>query len=219
MAKAPATAGKADVKTKPPAVRAAIYARVSTEGQELGMQLTDLRNYVARMGWHADEFLEKASSVKKRPVFDRMLEGARKGKHQVILVWRLDRFARSMRDFVNITLQLKSWNVRLISITEGVDSGNENPFAEFMMKLLALLAELERKIIVARVTAGLAEARRKGKRLGHPLRVFARGKAAKLRAAGKSWRAIARELQVPMSTVRDALGAGGDRRKRGVRQS
>jgi DNA invertase Pin-like site-specific DNA recombinase len=200
-------------------IRVAMYARVSTQKQELAMQLTDLRKYCKRMGWPADEFLEKASSVKRRPVFDEMLKDARQGKYQIILVWRLDRFARSMRDFVNITLELKSWGVRLISATENVDSGNENPFAEFMMKLLGLLAELERKIIVARVTAGLAEAKRQGKVLGPPKRVFARGKAAKLREQGMSWRAIAAKLNVPMTTVRDALGAGGDRRKRGVRQS
>lgn len=183
------------------------------------MQLTDLRKYCARMDWQADEYVEKASSVKKRPVFERMLEAARKGEYQIILVWRLDRFARSMQDFVNIILELKSWRVRLISATENVDSGDENPFAQFMMKLLGLLAELERKIIVARVQAGVNEAQRQGKHCGRPTKVFARGKARKLRKEGMSWRAIAAELGVSMSTVRDALGANGDRRRRGVRKA
>ncbi len=183
------------------------------------MQLTDLRKYVARHEWQADEFIEKASSVKRRPVFERMLQDAKAGKYGVILVWRLDRFARSMQDFVNITLELKSWGVRLISATENVDSGDENPFAQFMMKLLGLLAELERKIIVARVQAGVAEARRQGKHCGRPTKVFARGKAAKLRKQGLSWRAIAAKMQVSVSTIRDALGEGGDRRLRGVRKA
>lgn len=182
------------------------------------MQLTDLRKYVARHEWQADEFIEKASSVKRRPVFERMLQDAKAGKYGVILVWRLDRFARSMQDFVNITLELKSWGVRLISATENVDSGDENPFAQFMMKLLGLLAELERKIIVARVQAGVNEARRQGKHCGRPARVFPRGKAAKLRKQGLSWRAIAAKMQVSVSTIRDALGEGGDRRQRGVRK-
>ena len=199
-------------------MRVAIYARVSTQKQEVDMQLTDLRRYVERMEWPADEFVEKASSVKKRPVFEAVLEAARAGKYQVILVWRLDRFARSMKDFVNITLELKSWGVRLISVTENVDSGDENPFAQFMMKLLGLLAELERQIIVARVRAGVAEAQRQGKHCGRPAKVFARAKAAKLRKQGMSWRAIAKELGESVSTIRDALGVGGDRRLRGVRK-
>jgi len=136
----------------------------------------------------------------------------------VVLVWRIDRFARSMKDFVNITLQLKEWKVRLISATESVDSGDENPFAKFMIGLLALLAELERNIIVERVRAGVAEAKRQGKHCGRPMKVFHRDQAAKLRKQNMSWRGIAAQLGVPVSTVRDALGAGGDRRSRGVRK-
>ena len=130
-----------------------IYARVSTKKQETELQLTDLRKHVERMGWRATEYVVKAFSVKQRPVFERMLKDAQAGRIDVVLVWRIDRFARSMRDFVNITLQLKTWNVRLISATENVDSGDENPFAKFMVGLLALLAELERNIIVERVKA------------------------------------------------------------------
>src|ERR1700733_4654440 len=98
-----------------------------------------------------------------------MIEDARKGRVNVILVWRIDRFARSMKDYVNVTLDLYQQKVRLISITENVDTGDENPFAEFQRGLLALLAQLERKIIVARVTAGIAEARRQGKHCGRPV--------------------------------------------------
>ena len=183
------------------------------------MQLTDLRKYVARMEWESVEYLEKASSVKHRPVFEEILREAKAGKIDVLLVWRSDRFARSMKDFVNITLQLKEWRVRLISATENVDSGDDNPFAKFMIGLLALLAELERNIIVERVRAGVAEAQRQGKHCGRPQKIFHRDQAAKLRKQGMSWRAIAAQLQVSMSTVRDALGAGGDRRARGVRKA
>lgn len=108
-------------------MRAAIYARVSSEDQKLDMQLRDLREYATRQGWTATEYLEKESSIKKRPVFERMLDEARAGRVAVILVWRIDRFARSMKDFVTITLQLDSWKVRLSSITESVDTGDVNP--------------------------------------------------------------------------------------------
>ena len=186
-------------------MRVAIYARVSTQDQNTDMQLHDLRKYVARMGWEATEYQEKASSVKTRPVFERMLVDAREGKLGAILVWRIDRFARSMKDFVTITLLLDSWKVRLISITENVDTSDQNPFAEFMRGMLALLAQLERKIIVARVRAGVAEAQRAGKHCGRPKKIFRRDEAAALRKQGMSLRAIARELQVPLTTVVRAL--------------
>lgn len=183
---------------------AAIYARVSTEDQNCGLQLTDLRRYVQRMEWKPVEYVEKESSVKRRPIFERMIADAKAGKVDVILVWRIDRFARSMKDFVTLTLQLDAAKVRLISITENVDTGDENPFAEFQRGLLALLAQLERKIIITRVRAGMAEAKRQGKHCGRPKRVFRRDLVAELRAKGMSWRAIALELGVPVATVRRA---------------
>jgi len=186
-------------------IRAYIYARVSKDAQDNAMQLHDLRNYANRNGWTVTEWTEKESSVKRRPVFQSMLEEASRGKCDVILVWRLDRFARSMKDFVLITQQLDAWGVRLISVTEGMDTGDANPFAEFQRGLLALLAQLERKIIVARVKAGVAEAKRQGKHCGRPTRVWRRDEAAALRRAGMSWRGIARKIGVPEATIRLAL--------------
>jgi site-specific DNA recombinase len=121
---------------------AAIYARMSTADQDNDLQLTELRAYAARMGWRTYEYQEKESSVKKRPVFLGMLDDAKAGKVNVILVWRIDRFARSMKDFVMTTLSLAEWRCRLISITESVDTGDSNPFAEFQRGLLALLAAI-----------------------------------------------------------------------------
>ncbi len=184
---------------------AAIYARVSTEDQSNALQLTDLRGYCERNGWTAIEYTEKASSVKRRPVFERMLADAKAGKVDVILVWRIDRFARSMKDFVDTTLLLDTWKVRLISTTESVDTGDANPFAEFQRGLLALLAQLERKIIIARVRAGIAEAKRQGKHCGRPKLIWRRDEAVRLRAEGLSWRAISRVLEVPMASVRRAV--------------
>jgi DNA invertase Pin-like site-specific DNA recombinase len=187
-------------------MKAAIYARVSTKKQETEMQMTDLRRYVQRQEWEAVEYIEKASSVKHRPVFQQMLADARAGKFDVVLVWRIDRFARSMKDFINITLQLDAWKVRLVSATEPVDSGDQSPFGRFTLQLLALLAELERNIIVARVQSGVEEARRQGRCGGRPRKAFRRDKAAILREGGMSWREIARHLGVAQSTIRLALG-------------
>lgn len=170
------------------------------------MQLHDLRKFAVREEAEAVfEYIEKASSVKHRPVFEQMLTDARAGKFEAIAVWRIDRFARSMKDFVNITLQLDSWHVRLISVTERVDTSDLNPFAEFQRGLLALLAQLERKIIVARVNAGVAEAKRQGKHCGRPVKVFRRDIAVSLRSGGMSWRKIALQLGVPFTTVRTAV--------------
>src|SRR5262245_6933013 len=105
---------------------AAVYARVSTEEQRYDLQLTDLHGHCDRNGWTAIEYVEKASSVKRRPAFERMLKDAQAHKFEVILVWRIDRWARSMKDFVDTTLLLHEWKVRLISITENVDTGDEN---------------------------------------------------------------------------------------------
>src|SRR6266571_7000891 len=74
---------------------AALYARVSKKEQNEAMQLYDLRAYVARMEWESVEYIEKESSVKRRPVFERLLRDAKAGKINVILVWRIDRWARS----------------------------------------------------------------------------------------------------------------------------
>lgn len=192
---------------------AAIYARVSTEDQHLDMQLTDLRAYAARQGYATVEYLEKESSVKKRPVFLRMLDDAKHGRIQIILVWRIDRFARSMKDFVLTTLQLAEWKVRLISTTESVDTGDENPFAEFQRGLLALLAQLERKIIVSRVNAGIAQAQRDGKHCGRPKRIFSRPEAFALQKQGFGLRAIAAKLGVHYATVSRALSVAKDLQK------
>lgn len=200
---------------------AAIYARVSTADQDNDLQLTELRAYAARMGWRTYEYEVKESSVKKRPVFLRMLDDAKAGKVNVIPVWRIDRFARSMKDFVMTTLSLAEWRCRLISITESVDTGDSNPFAEFQRGLLALLAQLERKIIVTRVNAGVRQYKadyaagrigkdkhsKSGKDLavGRPRKIFRRDEMRKLRAGGLPIRAIAVKLGVATMTVSDAL--------------
>jgi putative DNA-invertase from lambdoid prophage Rac len=195
---------------------AALYVRVSTELQDYQLQLHDLRAYAARIGWEVIEYAEKESSVRNRPVFNTMIEDARRGRVNVILVWRIDRFARSMKDYVLVTLDLYQMKCRLISVSENVDTGDENPFAEFQR---GLLAQLERKIIVARVNAGIAQSRRdyvagriekdkhtkSGKDLPHgrPKKIFRRDEVFRLRALKPptSLRKIAGQLGLSMSAV------------------
>lgn len=187
-------------------MKVAIYARVSTEKQKTDMQLTDLREYAQRMGFETVEYLEKESSVKKRPVLERMMMDARLRKFDQVLVWKIDRLARSMKHFIDLVLELDHAGVALHAITQNIRSDQKDPMGKFVLGLFGLLAELERSIIVERVRAGVAEAKRQGKHCGRPKRIFRRDEAAELRAGGMSWRAIAQQMGVPHSTVRAALG-------------
>ena len=186
---------------------AAIYARVSTQDQRYDMQFTELRAYAERMGWAVVEYAEKASSVKKRPVYERMLADARLRKFDVVVVWKIDRFARSMKQFVDNVLALDQSGVRFVAPNQGIDTDAQNPTGKFLMHILAAFAELERNMIVERVRAGVAEAQRQGKHCGRPKRIFRRDEALELRAQGLSLRAVAAALGLPFSTVADALRA------------
>jgi DNA invertase Pin-like site-specific DNA recombinase len=184
---------------------AAIYVRVSTQDQKHDMQLTELRGYVARMGWTAVEYAEKQSSVKHRPVLERLMADARLRKFDVVVVWKLDRFARSMKQFVSNVLELDQAGVRFVAPNQGIDTDKQNPLGKFIMHILAAFAELERDMIVERVRAGVAEAQRQGIHCGRPKRIFRRDEMRALKARGLSLRKIAKELGLPLSTVADAL--------------
>ena len=202
-------------------VIAALYAPVSTELQDYQKELSELRTYSGRMAWESVEYKEEESAGKTRPAFDAMIEDARLGRVNVILVWRIDHFAHSMKDYVLTMLDLYKWKVRLISATENVDTAADHPLAESQRSLLALLATLEHRIVVGRVNAGIARSRRNsksgrigkkkhtrsGKDLppGRPKRIFRRDEAIQLRMQGVSLRKIAAYLGVPFTTVADAL--------------
>jgi putative DNA-invertase from lambdoid prophage Rac len=184
------------------------------------MERHELLTYSGRMAWVAVEYEEKGSG-KRRPVFSAMIEDARLGRVNVILVWRIDHFARSMKDYVLTMLDLYKWKVRLICAAENVDTAADHPLAESQRSLLALLAKLERRIVASRVTAGIARSRRDSKSgrigkkkhtrsgkdlpLGRPKRIFRRDEAIQLRMQGVSLRKIAAYLGVPFTTVADAL--------------
>jgi DNA invertase Pin-like site-specific DNA recombinase len=183
----------------------AIYARVSTQVQETNRQLDPLREFVRRMKWTAIEYLEKESSVKRRPVFDLMIADARLRKFDGVLVWEIDRFARSMNQFVSTVLQLDNAGVWLRALNQNISSERQDPMGQFVLGLFALLAQFERAMIVARVKDGLAAARARGRVGGRPRKVFRRDEAAEMRKNGESWRSIARKLDVPQATIRRVL--------------
>src|SRR5271170_7550716 len=190
------------------AMTIAIYARVSTSDQSCEMQLHELRQYVAKRDWqvfaeYVDTGFSGASS--SRPRLDQLLRDARLRRFEAVLVWKLDRWGRSVAHCVRSIQELVSLGIRFLSPTESIDTGADSPMSKFLLHLFAAFAEMERGIIRERVCAGVRAAKAKGTRLGRPQRVFRRHEAVRhVRAEGKSWRNVAQTLNLPMSTVIDA---------------
>lgn len=200
---------------------AAIYARVSTEDQHCEMQMTELGGIADRMGWEKTVYTEKASTRKDRPVLTQLLADASKRKFDVVLVWKLDRFGRTVRELVDNIERLDNASVRFMCPEQGIDTGNRSATGKLIIHVLAAVAEFERDLIRERTLAGVAEYKRaydagiigkhrhskSGKDLptGRPRRVFRRDEALQMRAQGMSFRAIAKALQVPLGTVYEAV--------------
>lgn len=202
-------ATKKVVPTKPAKqTTAAIYARVSTEDQNNSLQLTELRAYAKRMRWTIIEYTEQVSSMKARPQFARLIEDARLRKIDVVLVWKLDRFARSVQQLTANMLLLDSYGVRFIALTQNIDTDQQNPMSKLLLHILGAFAEFERDIIVERTKAGVAQAKRAGKHCGRPARVFDKTKVRELKRRGLSLREIAEQLGVGRGTVERALKGG-----------
>jgi putative DNA-invertase from lambdoid prophage Rac len=185
----------------------ALYARVSTTDQSCDMQLHELRQYVAKRGWQVyAEYVDTGFSGAKasRPQIDKLIADARQRRFDAVLVWKLDRWGRSVAHCVRSIQELVSLDIRFLSASEGIDTGIDNPMSRFMLHLFAAFAEMEREIIRERVRAGQRAAKARGQCLGRPKRIFRRDEALRLRAEGMSWRNVAKTLKIPMSTVIDA---------------
>src|SRR5437868_6818281 len=148
---------------------AAIYGRVSTLGQDCRMQVEESRQYCARRGWEVyGEFVDRgiSGSREQRPELDRLLTACRKRLVDAVVVYRYDRFARSLRQLVNALEEFRSLGVDFVSLHEGVDTSTPN--GRLVFGIFASIAEFERELIRDRVRSGLAAAKAKGKRLGRP---------------------------------------------------
>jgi putative DNA-invertase from lambdoid prophage Rac len=182
---------------------AAIYARVSTTDQDCAMQLSELRGYVKRMGWDPVEYVEQASGKagSKRPVLAKLMRDANEKRFDVLVVWKLDRFGRSLQELIASVQKLDNRGIRFVVPTQGIDTNNESPTGRLLLHVMGAFAEYERTLIIERVKAGVAEAKRAGKHCGRPQKVFRRDDALALRDKGLSLRAIAAKLDVKLSTV------------------
>ena len=186
--------------------RAGLYARVSTDDQQtLPMQLRALREYVDRRGWTvAMQVREVGSGAAKRQAREKLLDAARRREIDIVLVWRLDRWGRSVTDLLTTLQELEHLGVGFVSLTEALDL--TTPAGRAMAGLLAIFSEFERDILRERTRAGLAHARENGKRPGRP--TTAGLKAADvhtLHRAGIAKAEIARRLHIGRTSVRRIL--------------
>jgi len=169
------------------------------------MQTRELRQFVEARGWSfvGDYVDEGISGTKdKRPALDRLMSDAHKRKFDVVIVWRFDRFARSVFHLLRALETFNALGVAFVSLSENVDT--TTPTGKMIFTVLGAVAELERLLIVERVRAGLRNARAKGKTLGRPRVAVDAGRIATLRAQGRSLRAIASELGVGLATLHRA---------------
>jgi DNA invertase Pin-like site-specific DNA recombinase len=185
-------------------MRAAVYARVSTSnhGQDPQVQLREISEYCSRRGWSVfAEYVDVGISgtKEKRPELDRLLADAHRRKFDALVVWKFDRFARSVSHLLRALETFQALGIEFVSLTEGVDTST--PAGKMVFTVLGAVAELERSLICERVRAGLRNARAKGKKLGRPKVLLDASRVASLQARGASLRTIARELGVSVGKV------------------
>jgi DNA invertase Pin-like site-specific DNA recombinase len=170
------------------------------------MQTAELREYAARRGWQvAEEYVDHGISGSKesRPALNRLMADAHRRRFDAVLVWKIDRFGRSLKHLVNALAELDSRGVAFVSLRDNLDLST--PSGRLMFQIIGAMAEFERALIQERVRAGLRNARSKGKRLGRPRVIVDAVKIACLRARGRSWAAIKEELGVSKGTAQRAL--------------
>ena len=185
--------------------RAAIYVRVSTDGQTVDNQRLEREQAAERAGWkivgiYDDNGVSGAKAREYRVAFDRLCKDATRRKFDVVMAWSVDRLGRSLQDLVGFLSELHAVGVDLYLHQQGIDT--TTPAGKMMFQMMGVFAEFERSMIQARVKAGLARARAQGKTLGRP-KVTEQVERAVLaaRADGTGKRKIARQLGIGVSTV------------------
>jgi DNA invertase Pin-like site-specific DNA recombinase len=179
--------------------KAAIYVRVSTAEQDTEMQETELRQYVESRGWEYVVYRDKAQSGAKndRPALNAMLSDLRRRKFDVVVVWALDRLARSLKQLLTIGEECRSLGVDLVSLRQNIDT--TLPAGRLTFQILGAVAEFERELLRERVKAGMAQARRTGKHVGRPalrrFHVTDIERMQELRSMGTSIRKLAQDFE------------------------
>lgn len=205
-------------------MRVAIYARVSTSDQNCEMQLSELSRYIESRGWAITEaYIDDGYSgaTANRPALKRCLADALTRKWDVLMVWKLDRWGRTVAQLSADILALDSAGVRFICPSQGIDTDQNNPMSRLTINILSAFAQFERDVIIERVACGKAryvadfaagrigkdKHSRSGKDLAphRPSRVFDRQKLLDLRAGGLSIRAISKQMGLPVMSVHNEI--------------
>jgi len=196
------------------ATRAALYARVSTtgHGQDVGLQVSELEQVAAQRGWEVvgvftDEGI--SGSTSSRPALDQLMNDARRGKLDLIVVWKLDRLGRSLQHLLSLLDELAHLGVGFVSMRDsGIDT--TSPQGRLLLHLLGAFAEFERAMIQERVIAGVRRAQAKGKHCGRPRVELDIRPALALMREGRGIKQVARMLGVSRSTLRRRLEEAGE---------
>lgn len=210
---APKTTRTNDPRPKPPhgpARRAAIFLRVSKDEQTIENQRPDCEQLARVRGFEVVKLYEETASGAKldRAQLAAMLADAHRGAFEVLVVWALDRLGRSMFETIATVQKLDRAHVEIVSVAEPwLDTGG--PARSLLLAIFAWVAEQERGRMIERTIAGMARARREGKKIGRPETAIPMTLARSLRAEGFSVRAVARRLRVPPTTLRRALERAG----------
>jgi DNA invertase Pin-like site-specific DNA recombinase len=192
--------------------RVALYARVSTADQRTDLQLDALRQLAAQRGWTviAEHVDHGVSGVRaKRPELDKLMAAVHRGELDLVAVWRFDRFARSMQHLVSALADFRARNVQFVSVQDGCDT--TTAAGRMVFGVIASLAEFERELIVERVRAGMAAAKRRGRRAGRPHKRVDIARARAMRTEGRPLREIAAALDVGLGTLHRALATSMQR--------
>jgi len=192
-------------------IRAALYARVSTvgHGQDVGLQLDELRVEAARQGWQPIEFVDNGFSGAKesRPGLDALMKAVRAGEVHAVLVWKFDRFARSTRHLLDALEEFRQRNIQFISLRENIST--QTPVGKTLFVLVAAVAELERELTMERVRAGVDRAKEKGVKFGRPKVELDLRATQALLSQGHSLRSVSSMLGLPRATIRRRLQEAG----------
>lgn len=187
-------------------MKVALYLRVSTKDQQVENQRLDLSRYGETRGWEiVREYTDVGVSgaKTKRSGLNQLMHDARKRRFDLVLVWRFDRFARSVKHLVDALYEFRALGIHFVSFQENVDT--TTPMGEAMFAIIAAIAQLERDLIRERILAGLRRARAEGIRLGRPAKELDYSRISELRAENRSIRDIAGLLGLSKSRVAYAL--------------
>lgn len=192
--------------------RAGIYVRVSTGEQSTTMQERELKESAERRGWNVKVYRDSAQSGAKenRPGLSDLLSEVRRRRIDVVMVWSLDRLARSLRQLLSLAEEFHALGVDLCSHKQAIDTAS--PAGRLTYQVLGAVAEFEREMLRERVRSGLAQARRAGKRIGRPaLRRFSRSEVEKIRALrsqGTSVRRLSIDFETTQFMISKLVGEG-----------